>query len=97
MDNIKYELVSPQKLLAAGEAKIITLPASEGDMGVMVGHAPVMTSLRHGMLCIEGNDGKQQKFFVEGGFADISPDNITLLSSRATPEDEMTEEMKAGG
>ena len=49
-DGFKFELVSPEKLLVSGDAEIVAVPGSEGDMGVMANHAPVMTSLRSGMV-----------------------------------------------
>ena len=93
-EKLSFELVSPEKLLASGEANIVTLPATEGNIGVMVQHAPVMTGLRNGMVEIEQSDGGNQKFFVKGGFADITPLKVTILAEFSVPENEMDDEMK---
>ena len=94
-DGFKFELVSPEKLLVSGDAAIVAVPGSEGDMGVMANHAPVMTSLRSGMVTAKMADGSEQSFFVRGGFADVTPDSLTVLAEFAVPEAEMTDEMRA--
>ena len=94
-DGFKFELVSPEKLLVSGEAEIVSIPGTEGDMGVMVNHSPVMTSLRTGMVVAKMSDGNEQSFFVRGGFADVTPESLTVLAEFAVPEAEMTDEMKA--
>ena len=94
-DGFKFELVSPEKLLVSGDAEIVSIPGTEGDMGVMVNHSPVMTSLRAGMVVAKMSDGNEQSFFVRGGFADVTPESLTVLAEFAVPEAEMTDEMKA--
>ena len=91
---LPFELVSPTSLLAEGEARIVTLPGAEGDMGVMSNHAPVMTGLRTGIVEIELSSKKSESFFVRGGFADIGAERLTILAEFAVPESEMTKEMK---
>ena len=93
-EKIQFELVSPEKSLATGEAIMVTLPATEGNIGAMKHHAPVMTGLKHGIVNIQTQDTKQEKYFVKGGFADITKDKITILAESAVPENEMDEEMK---
>ena len=94
-DSLQFELVSPEKLLLSGEAEIVSIPGTEGDMGVLVNHSPVMTSLRTGMVEATMKDGTKQSFFVRGGFADVSPSTLTVLAEFAVPESEMTDEMRA--
>ncbi len=94
-DGFKFELVSPEKLLVSGDAEIVSVPGSEGDMGVMANHAPVMTSLRPGMVIAKMSDGEEQSFFVRGGFADITPTTLTVLAEFAVTEANMTDEMRA--
>lgn len=94
-DSLKFELVSPEKLLLSADAEIVSVPGTEGDMGVLVNHAPVMTSLRPGMVTAKLTDGSEQSFFVRGGFADVTPSSLTVLAEFAVPEAEMTDEMRA--
>ena len=92
-DSFTFELVSPEQLLASGEASIVTLPGTEGDMGVLAGHAPVMTSLRPGLVTADMAEGGETSYFVRGGFADISPSGVTILAEFAVPQNELTREM----
>ena len=75
---ISFDLVSPERLLLSDEADMVTVPATEGYMGVMAGHAPVVTTLRAGMIDVS-KDGTDTKFFIRGGFAEISAAKITDL------------------
>ena len=93
-DNFSFELVSPEKLLVSGDAEIVTIPGTEGDMGVLANHAPVMTSLRPGMVGVKLADGKEDTYFVRGGFADITPSSVTVLAEFAVPQADMTAEMQ---
>jgi len=85
---IAFDLVSPERLLLSDEADMVTVPATEGYMGVMAGHAPVVTTLRAGMLDV-AKDGTNTKFFIRGGFAEISAMKITVLAEDAVPMTEM--------
>ncbi len=92
-DTFTFELVSPEKLLLSGDAEIVTVPGVEGDMGVLVNHAPVMTSLRPGLIELKLGDGTESSFYVRGGFADITPDSVTVLAEFAIPKEELSREM----
>ena len=85
---IAFDLVSPERLLLSDEADMVTVPATEGYMGVMAGHAPVVTTLRAGMIDVLKN-GVDTKFFIRGGFAEISAAKITVLAEDAVPMTEM--------
>jgi len=85
---IAFDLVSPERLLLSDQADMVTVPATEGYMGVMAGHAPVVTSLRAGMLDV-AKDGADAKYFIRGGFAEISATKITVLADEAIPMSEM--------
>ena len=87
-DKITFELVSPERLLLSQAADMVTIPGSEGYMGVMAGHSPVITTLRPGMIDVLV-DGKDARFFIAGGFAEISPTKITVLAEEALPMSEM--------
>ncbi len=87
-DKIAFDLVSPERLLLSDIADMVTVPATEGYMGVMAGHAPVITTLRPGMIDIL-KDGSDTRFFVRGGFAEIGAEKITVLAEEAIPMSEM--------
>ncbi|MEJ0044350.1 MAG: F0F1 ATP synthase subunit epsilon [Rhizomicrobium sp.] len=87
-DKIAFDLVSPERLLLSDTADMVTVPATEGYMGVMAGHAPVITTLRPGMIDIL-KDGTDTRFFVRGGFAEIGAEKITVLAEEAIPMTEM--------
>lgn len=81
----KFELVSPERLLVSAEVEAVMAPASEGDMTVMANHAPVMTAVRPGVVTVKTAAGKDERYVVFGGFADITPTAFTLLAEQATP------------
>ncbi len=82
-DKISFDLVSPEKLLLSGDAEMITIPGSEGEIGVMAGHAPVLTTLKPGIVTVSGTPAT--RFVVLGGFAEISPAKLTILAEEAIP------------
>lgn len=88
-DSFKFELVSPERLLLSTEATSVVIPGSEGEMTVLAEHAPVMTSLRPGIVTAELAGGEKQQFVVFGGFADILPDVCTLLAEAAFAIDDL--------
>lgn len=88
-DPFKFELVSPEKLLFTGEVEQVLVPGAEGDMTIMAKHAPLITTLRPGLLEIEFPDGKRQRFFARGGFAEVIPAGLTILAETAIDLDEM--------
>jgi F-type H+-transporting ATPase subunit epsilon len=87
-DKIAFDLVSPERLLLSCEADIVTIPATEGYMGVMAGHAPVVSTLRAGMVDVM-RDGSDDRYFIRGGFAEIGPTKVTILAEEALPFAEM--------
>ncbi|HET7083232.1 MAG TPA: F0F1 ATP synthase subunit epsilon [Rhizomicrobium sp.] len=85
---IAFDLVSPERLLLSCHADMVTVPGAEGYMGVMAGHAPLVSTLRAGMVDVE-IDGKDDRYFIRGGFAEISPAKITILAEEALPMTEL--------
>jgi F-type H+-transporting ATPase subunit epsilon len=85
---IAFDLVSPERLLLSQDADMVTVPGTEGYMGVMAGHAPLVSTLRVGMIDVLV-DGKDQRFFIRGGFAEISPTQVTVLAEEAIPMSEL--------
>jgi F-type H+-transporting ATPase subunit epsilon len=87
MAALHFEFVSPERVLFSGEVDQVDLPGVEGDMGILAGHAPLVTSLRPGILTIF-NGGSREAVVVIGGFAEVGPAGLTVLADRAgTRED----------
>ncbi|MFQ5563649.1 MAG: F0F1 ATP synthase subunit epsilon [Parvularculaceae bacterium] len=87
-DKFRFNLVSPERELMSADVEQIDVPGSEGWFGVLAKHAPAMTTLAPGALRIR--DGSQEKrIFVRGGFAEITPDGLTILAEEAIPVDEL--------
>jgi F-type H+-transporting ATPase subunit epsilon len=83
-DPFKFELVSPERLLVSAQVEQVVVPSSEGEMTVLAHHAPVLTTLRPGLLDIGfPGGGEHQRYFVRGGFAEISPAGLTVLAETA--------------
>lgn len=85
MATLLLELVSPEKLLLSRQVDMATLPAVEGEMGVLPGHAPMIVVLRGGVIRVRENGQETERLFVAGGFAEVSPDRVTVLADEATP------------
>ena len=79
---LHFSLVSPERELFAGEVDQVDAPGSEGDFGVLFGHAPFMTTLKEGRVKVF-NDGEEAVFEVRGGFADVTPQGLTILAEYA--------------
>ena len=81
---IAFDLVSPERLLLSEEADMVTVPGTEGYMGVMAGHAPIVSTLRAGMIDVT-IDGKDDRYFIRGGFAEVNAEKIIVLADEAIP------------
>jgi len=79
---LHFSLVSPERELYAGDVDQVDAPGTEGDFGVLAGHAPFMTTLKQGQVKVY-NDGRVRTFEVRGGFADVTPDGLTVLAEHA--------------
>jgi F-type H+-transporting ATPase subunit epsilon len=82
-DAFKFELVSPERLLLSGEVEQVLVPGAEGDMTVLARHAPLLTTLRPGLLDIGLPGGEHQRYFIRGGFAEVGPSGLTVLAETA--------------
>jgi F-type H+-transporting ATPase subunit epsilon len=81
----KFELVSPERLLVSESVESVIIPGTEGEMTVMANHAPVMATIKPGVVTVKPVSGGEQRFVVFGGFADILPETCTLLAESAVP------------
>lgn len=82
-DTLTFSLVSPERELFSGQVDQVDLPGTEGDLGVLPNHSPLMAAIRTGAITVYTN-GSEEKFFVEGGFADVTPAGLTVLAEVAT-------------
>jgi F-type H+-transporting ATPase subunit epsilon len=82
-ETFKFELVSPERLLLSADAEQALVPGAEGDFTVLPRHAPVLSTLRAGLLDVKLGDGKERRIFVRGGFAEVEPDSLTVLAAHA--------------
>jgi len=94
MANFHFELVSPEKLLFSGEVEQVDVPGVEGDFGVLAEHAPMVTTLRPGILTVHAAGG-EQKIVVLGGFAEVSADGLTVLADVAEAVEDIDHGMVA--
>jgi len=82
---MNLELVAPERLLFSGEVQQVTVPGSEGEFTVFAGHAPVVAILRPGVVTLIDGNGKEEKLFVRGGFAEATPEGLKVLAEQAVP------------
>ncbi len=83
-DKLHFELVSPERLLRSGEVTMVVVPGSEGDFGVLAGHAPFMSTIRNGDLLIHRTQGGEaERIAIEGGFAEVNDKGLTVLAEKA--------------
>jgi len=82
-DMLKFELVSPERLLLSEEVEQVTVPGTEGEFGVLAHHAPVMTALRPGLIKVTGGEAGDRNVFVWGGFAEVNEHGLTILAEEA--------------
>lgn len=84
-DKVEFELVSPERLLLSEQVDMVVVPGSEGDFGVLPRHAPLISTLRPGIIRVfEGREVKE-RIFVAGGFAEVTPERCTVLAEEAVP------------
>jgi len=91
-DRVQFELVTPARLLLSLEADMVVVPGGEGDFGVLPGHAPLLSTVRPGVVDVYENDVVSQRVFVAGGFAEVSGERCTVLAEEAMPLADVTAE-----
>lgn len=94
MATFHFDLVSPEALVFSGEVEQVVVPGSEGEFGVLAGHAPLVAMLRPGILKILGPG--ERRILVVGGFAEVNPDGLTVLADMAAPVEEVDPAAIAG-
>jgi F-type H+-transporting ATPase subunit epsilon len=83
---LHLDLVSPERVLISGDVDQVDLPGAEGDMGILAAHAPLVTTLRPGIVTVY-RDGKRELIVVTGGFAEVGPGGLTVLADKAMPRE----------
>jgi len=85
-DNLHFELVSPERLLRSGDVHMVVVPGTEGDFGVLAGHAPFMSTIRPGAIEVyESASSPATRIFIDGGFAEVNDSGLTILAENAIP------------
>ena len=87
---VALEIVSPEKLLLSKEVEMVVIPASEGDIGVLPNHSPMIVLLRGGTIAIYEGGQVTSRLFVTGGFAEITQERCTVLADEAVPAEDLS-------
>ncbi len=95
MAKVTFRLVMPERELLNTEADMVVVPGSEGDFGVLHGHAPLISTVRPGVLEVLQGNKVEQRFMVAGGIAEVTPERCTVLADEAVPFEQVTPEMLA--
>ncbi|MEO1643381.1 MAG: F0F1 ATP synthase subunit epsilon [Pseudomonadota bacterium] len=91
-DKLNFSLVSPARELFSGEVDHVIAPGTEGEFGVLVNHAPFMTTLKNGIVRVLDGGNTTMRLFVRGGFADVTPAGLTILAEEAVNLDSVSVE-----
>ena len=84
-DKVHLELVTPLELVLARDADMVVVPGSDGDFGVLPGHAPLLSSIRPGVIDVYDRGQIVERIFVDSGFAEVTPERCTVLAEEAVP------------
>jgi F-type H+-transporting ATPase subunit epsilon len=95
MAKVAFRLVMPEREVLATEADMVVVPGSEGDFGVLHGHAPLISTVRPGVLEVFQGSRAEQRFLVAGGFAEVTPERCTVLAEEAVPFEQVTPDQLA--
>jgi len=85
--SLHFELVTPERLVRSDDVHMVVVPGTEGDFGVLAGHAPVMSTIRNGELAVYATEGAEPtRIAIEGGFAEVNERGLTVLAERVGAE-----------
>lgn len=82
-DKVRFDLVTPDRLLVSTEVEMVVVPGAEGDFGVLPGHTPLISSLRHGTIDVHEDGKVTTRLYVGGGFAEVNEKGLTVLAEEA--------------
>ena len=91
-DNFNLEIISPEKIIFSGKAKMATLPSYEGDMGILKNHISIITFLRPGVIKLQIDEGNFKEFFVQDGTIEYFNDTLVILSASAISVKDLTKD-----
>jgi F-type H+-transporting ATPase subunit epsilon len=91
----KFELVSPEDLLLSQDVRQVLVPGTEGNFTVLPGHAPMLSTIRPGVLDVVDEGGREDRIYLRGGVAEVNPKGLTVLAEEAVPLAELSPEMLA--
>ena len=94
-DTLKLELVSPERLLLSEQVEMVLVPGTEGVFGVLPLHAPTISTLKPGFVDVYQSNVVKERFFVTGGFAEVTPVSCTVLVDEAIPQSNLTAALAA--
>jgi F-type H+-transporting ATPase subunit epsilon len=84
MADLHFELITPERLVRSEDVHMVVVPGTEGDFGVLAGHAPVMSTIRDGELAIYRSPGAEpERIAIQGGFAEVNDRGLTVLAEKA--------------
>ncbi len=86
-DRVQFELVTPERLLLSQAVEMVVVPGTEGNFGVLPGHALLISTIRPGTIEVYEGQAVTQRIFVAGGFAEVTPERCTVLADEAVPAD----------
>jgi len=93
---LKFELVSPERILISADADQVIVPGMEGQFTVLAGHAPVISTLRPGVIDAQLEGGRRRRVLVRGGFAEVGPDRLTVLAQHMIDLDDLDHDTLSG-
>jgi F-type H+-transporting ATPase subunit epsilon len=88
-DRVQFELVTPERLLLSEMVEMVVVPGTEGNFGVLPGHAPLISSIRPGTIDVYEGQTITRRIFVVSGIAEVTPERCTVLADEALPADEL--------
>ncbi len=89
MAGLHFELVSPARLLFSGDVDSVIIPGTEGEMTILAGHAPLLSTLKPGVITVNKSGGTSERIFVKGGMVEVNPQGLTVLAEVAIPMAEL--------
>jgi F-type H+-transporting ATPase subunit epsilon len=90
MAGLHFELVSPARLLFSGDVESVSIPGTEGEMTILLAHAPLLSTLKPGVVTVTKPGGSADRIFVRGGMVEVNPQGLTVLAEVAIPMAELS-------
>jgi len=88
-ERVQFELVTPERLLLSEMVEMVVIPGTEGNFGVLPGHAPLISSIRPGTIDVYEGQTVTRRIFIASGIAEVTPEGCTVLADQALPPDEL--------